>query len=74
MMKRHFPDNLTSAERRMYRRWSRGIFLLYSLVLLAAAALALQKQPNNLIASMEGKPAAEAESRAASLLPTPSNK
>ena len=71
MMKRHFPDNLTDAERRMYRRWSRGIFLLYSLALLAVAGLALQGQADSLIASMKGKPAAEA--KAALLQQTPSN-
>jgi hypothetical protein len=44
MMKRYFPDNLSSDDRRTYRRWTRNLYLIYFGAVAIAVALGANGQ------------------------------
>jgi hypothetical protein len=44
MMKRYFPDKLSSEDRRTYKRWTRNLYLIYFGAVAVAVALGASGQ------------------------------
>ena len=56
LSRRHFryPDNLSEQDQRTYRRWVRGLFAFYAIVIAVALAASIAHRPvGDLTASIE---------------------
>jgi hypothetical protein len=50
-----YPDNLSEQDQRAYRRWVRGMFVVYSIIIGVAVAASFASRPaGDLTASNEG--------------------